>query len=215
MVVLDEAFDLDPAAIGAMIPTLSTREMAQVWYASSPPHADSVVLHGVRRRGRQREGKRLAYFEWSNPADVDPADRDAQYAANPALGVRISEDFIDAERELMRDIPGEFLREVMGVAEEPVAADAVLVPNWDELVDRDSAIVSHHQIALDVSPDRRFSSFGGAGRRGDGRLHVEAWQTRPGTSWVLEVAACVVGEVADPGAYPDGFAGVVVHRAVA
>ena len=103
--------------------------------------------------------------------------------------MRISEDFIDAERELMRDIPGEFLREVMGVAEEPAGADAVLVPNWDELVDRDSVIVSHHQIALDVSPDRRFSSFGGAGRRADGRLHVEAWQTRPGTSWVLEVAA--------------------------
>ena len=74
VVVLDEAFDLDPAAIGAMIPTLSTREMAQVWYASSPPHADSVVLHGVRRRGRQREGSTARLFRvvrtrpmWTRP----------------------------------------------------------------------------------------------------------------------------------------------------
>jgi hypothetical protein len=186
-VVLDEAFDLEAKAVGAMIPTLSTREMAQVWYASSPPHDDSRVLHGVRRRGRAGEGGRLAYFEWSNPADVDPADRDAQYAVNPAMGVRISEDFIDAERELMKDIPEEFLREIMGVAEEPLSDGDGTVPTWSVLVDADSSIASHHRIALDVSPDRKWASFGAAGRRADGRVHVEAWERRPKTDWVLEV----------------------------
>jgi hypothetical protein len=187
-VVLDEAFDLDAKAVGAMIPTLSTREMAQVWYASSPPHEDSRVLHGVRRRGRAREGSRLAYFEWTNPPDVDPSDRDAQYAANPAMGVRISEEFIDAERELMRDIPEEFLREIMGVAEEPLTGDSDLIPNWADLVDAGSKIVSHRQMALDVSPDRRWASFGVAGRRRDGRLHVEAIWRKPDTDWVLDKA---------------------------
>jgi len=188
VVVLDEAFDLNAKAIGSLIPTLSTRRMAQVWYASSPPHEDSRVLHGVCRRGREREGTRLAYFEWANPKDVDPADRDAQYAVNPAMGVRISEDFIDAERELMKDIPEEFLREIMGVPEEPSADGGDLIPNWSQLVDPGSKIESHHRIALDVSPDRRWSSFGAAGRRGDGLFHVEAWEHRPGTNWVLEVA---------------------------
>ena len=135
-----------------------------------------------------REGGRLAYFEWANPPDVDPADRDAQYAVNPAMGLRISEAFIDAERELMADLPGEFLREIMGVAEELPHEAAGTVPNWVLLVDDDSRIVSHHRIALDVSPDRRWTSFGAAGRRSDGRLHVEAWHHRPGTDRVLEVA---------------------------
>ena len=188
VVVLDEAFDLDAKAIGSLIPTLSTREMAQVWYTSSPPHADSRVLHGVRRRGRAREGTRLAYFEWSNPPEVDPADRDAQYAVNPAMGARISEDFIDAERELMKDIPEEFLREIMGVAEEPLESGPALVPTWLELVDKRSEVASHRKLALDISPDRKWSAFGGAGRRADGRLHVESLVCQAGTGWVLERA---------------------------
>lgn len=188
VVVLDEAFDLDAKAVGAMIPTLSTRTRAQVWYASSPPHVDSRVLHGVRRRGQAGEGDRLAYFEWANPAGVDPADRDAQYAVNPAMGVRISEDFIDAERELMKDIPEEFLREIMGVAEEPASEMDTLIPSWPSLVDFESSITSAHRMALDVSPDRRWATFGVAGRRSDGKLHVETAEHRPGTSWVLEWA---------------------------
>lgn len=188
VVVLDEAFDLDAKSMGAMIPTLSTRAMAQVWYASSPPHEDSIVLHGVRRRGRAQEGSRLAYFEWANERGVDPGDRDAQYAVNPALGVRISEDFLDAERELMRDIPAEFAREIMGVAEELLVEEGMLFPTWLELADPGSKIVSHHRIALDVSPDRRWAAFGAAGRRADKLFHVEAWEHRPGTNWVLEVA---------------------------
>jgi len=188
VVVLDEAFDLDAKAVGAMIPTLSTREMAQVWYASSPPHEDSRVLHGVRRRGRACEGSRLAYFEWANPAGVDPADRDAQYAVNPAMGVRISEDFIDAERELMKDIPEEFAREIMGVAEELESGMDELIPSWPQLVEVGSSIATQHRLALDVSPDRRWASFGVAGRREDGRFHVETAHHQPGTSWVLDWA---------------------------
>jgi hypothetical protein len=189
LVVLDEAYDLLAKAVGAMIPALSTREMAQVWYASSPPHSESRVLHGVRRRGRAREGSRLAYFEWANPSDVDPDDRDAQYAVNPAMGVRISEDFIDAERELMKDIPEEFLREVMGVADEPpnLSGDGVVDSVvWAALADEETRIESQRHFALDVSPDRRWASYGVAGRRHDGLLHVETVHREPGTAWVLD-----------------------------
>jgi phage terminase large subunit-like protein len=189
VVVLDEAFDLPAAAIGAMIPTLSTRAMAQVWYTSSPPHADSQVLHGVRRRIRECEGDRLAGFIWENPADVRADDRDAQYAVNPAMGVRISEDFIDAERELMADIPEEFLREVMGVPEEPTGVDTVVpFEVWAASKDETCEITANENLALDVSPDRRWSSFGVAGRRDDGRLRVEVVDRRPGTKWVLDRA---------------------------
>jgi hypothetical protein len=191
VVVLDEAFDLPAKAVGAMIPTLSTRAMAQVWYASSPPHSDSRVLHSVRRRVMACEGDRLAGFIWENPPDVDPADRDAQYAVNPAMGRRISEDFIDAERELMTDIPEEFAREVMGVPEDLDDGEAELVVPaavWAALVDPSSVIATHCCYALDVSPDRRFASFAAAGRREDGRLHVEAPERRPHTAWVIPYA---------------------------
>jgi phage terminase large subunit-like protein len=52
-IVFDEALaSLDGGVIGAMIPTLATRSMAQVWYTSSAPRADSDFLHDVCRRGR-------------------------------------------------------------------------------------------------------------------------------------------------------------------
>jgi hypothetical protein len=182
VVVLDEAFDLDAKAIGALIPTLSTRTMAQVWYASSPPHASSTVLHGVRRRGRDGEGSRLAYFEWANEIGVDSADRDAQYAVNPAMGVRISEDFIDAERELMKDIPQEFSREVMGVAEEPDGFGLRVIPIdvWDAVTNGEARVGSPVVFGVDVAPDRSRAAIAVS----DGGT-VELVDARSGTGWLV------------------------------
>jgi phage terminase large subunit-like protein len=129
---------------------------------------------------------RLFYAEWGLEQGADPEDVDGWYLANPALGIRISEDFVRAELDAMRATPEQFARERLGVPELS-DEEATLVPDWLELVDADSAIVSHHRIALDVSPDRQWAAFAGAGRRKDGRLHVEAWERRPKTDWVLDV----------------------------
>jgi hypothetical protein len=82
--------------------------------------------------------------------------------------------------------PDSFTREALGVWDEGVG----IIPNWDNLADPRSLIVSHRNIALDVSPDRQWAALGWAGRRADGLLHVEAFDGREGTDWALE--ACVL-----------------------
>jgi hypothetical protein len=122
-------------------------------------------------------------------ADIDPADRDAWYRVNPSLGYgRMTEESLKANQKLMS--AAEYLREHLGVPELPEDAEPKVIADdvWAALTDRGSKIESHHCIALDVSPDRRHAAFGAAGRRADGGLHVEAFEHRPRTDWVLGVA---------------------------
>jgi phage terminase large subunit-like protein len=168
VVVLDEAYDLSPQAIGAMIPTLATRSMAQVWYTSSAPHSDSIVLHALRSRGRKGENaERLFYAEWGNEAGTEIDDEEAIYSANPGMGIRISLDYVESERRLMSGIPGEYLRERLGVAEEPLGDQdgPISLARWAERADPTSSIV-----------------------RQDGHYHVEIGRRQPGTDWVLQFA---------------------------
>jgi hypothetical protein len=112
-VYLDEAFLLDDAAMGALLPTLSARPNSQLWYSSSAPHEDSSVLHRVRRRALAGDDPRLFYVEWGNAEGVDPTDREAWARANPAMGIRISVEDIAAEQRSMS--PATFARERLGV----------------------------------------------------------------------------------------------------
>lgn len=123
VVYLDEAFALTPGMMGALLPTLSARPNPQVWYTSSAPLASSSVLHGVRDRGHAGTGDRLFFAEWGCERGVEVDDRDNWYVANPALGIRISEDFIAAELEAMRAMPDEFARERLGVPDLPPSED--------------------------------------------------------------------------------------------
>lgn len=72
---------------------------------------------------------------------------------------------------------------------------------WAQLADPDSLIASHRTWALAVNPSREWASFGVAGRRADGKLHVERYVLDPppdwtstglvrkGTAWVVDEAA--------------------------
>lgn len=183
VVYLDEAFALSAPTMGALLPTLSAVPNPQVWYTSSAPNADSDVLHGVRNRPDD-SSPRLFLAEWACERGADPEDSDNWRRANPAMDIRISEDFVRSEFDAMRSAPEEFARERLGIPDE-LAADSLVVPNWSELADDKSRIASHRCIALDVSPDRKWASFGAAGRRADGRVHVEAFDRRgDGTGWV-------------------------------
>lgn len=119
-IIFDEAFDLDPKSLGAMVPTLAARSMRgdsnpQIWYASSAPHADSVVLHGIRSRAITGDAGRLYYAEWSAEDGTPDDDVHAWYQANPALGIRISEEFVRDEMLALSHSPGEFARERLGI----------------------------------------------------------------------------------------------------
>jgi hypothetical protein len=180
---------LEDATIGALLPTMSARPNPQIWYTSSAPYRDSPVLHRVRARALEGSDPRLFFVEWGNPKGTDPLDREAWARANPAMGIRIDVEDIAAEQRAMS--PAEFARERLGIAED-AEGEGCEIPRWAELADPDSKAVSNHAWSLAVSPlefGPQFACFGLAGRRADGRLHVEALDHRPGTWWVCDRAA--------------------------
>jgi hypothetical protein len=182
-VILDEAFKLPPEAVGALMPTLSARPNPQLWYASSAGHSDSEVLRAVRDRGVKGEATGLCYLEWS--ADPRSASDDPRgwAEANPALGIRISEEHVGRELEAMPET--EFARERLGIWDEPAGADSALaLDSWIACFDGASSALDPVSVGLDVSPDGS-ASISIAGARTDGLTHVEVVENRPGTTWVV------------------------------
>lgn len=220
--IMDEAFNLPATSVDALMPTMSARPNPQLWYGSSA--ADKTIapcehLARVRERGIAGGDPGLFYAEWSIDPHTehcsrdetgavactdhdDPDDPAAWAKANPALGIRISAEHVARERASMGDKG--FLRERLGVGDWPVLAAAqwavISEPRWRALADPGSEMVSRVAFALHAAPDRGWAAIAVAGRRADGRLHLEGVEYRPGTRWVAERAAQLVQRW-DPAAF--------------
>lgn len=187
LVVLDEAFSLPDSVIAAMMPTMAARSMSgspQIWYTSSAGMADSEVLNRIRRRGlaQDHDDNRLAYFEWSADESDDPDDPDTWAKANPALGIRISPDFIAAERRSMDD--EQFMRERLGIWAKPGGSSAIPPRAWSQACDTTSIAGDPVAFGFDVTPLRDVGVIASASRRADGQIHIEIVDRRGGTDWI-------------------------------
>jgi hypothetical protein len=202
LVVYDEAQHLKVEHVAASGPARLANPNSQAWYLGSGGLESSVNAWRMRRRALEGDGGRFAYVEHTaervslvdgrivsvKPADV--LDREAWAEANPAYNWpgRISDESLS---DLFAELGAElFARECLCIWEPEPDIDDAVVPGdvWASLVDSGSEIASHRCYGLDVSPNRGWASFAAAGRRVDGRLHVEAPEHRPGTDWVLEYA---------------------------
>lgn len=196
LLVFDEAMFLSTMAHGALIPTLSAQRNSQVWYAGSAVdqevHEHGLVFTRLRERALEGGSRRLAYFEWSldfeNPSEIPPrvlADRVSWAATNPAYGIRISEEAVDAELDALD--ARAFAVERLGVGDYPDTTAAnespVDLEAFDALADRGSEAGDPVVFAFDVSPSRQ-SSIAVAGRRADGLLHGEIIESHAGTRWL-------------------------------
>lgn len=209
-VILDEAFALGPSEMGSLLPTLSARPNPQVVYGSSAGKCDSNVLRGVRDRGRAGNDPSLVYVEWCAPVVPCASDRcdhrpgaegcalddvEAWRMANPAMGLRITQGHIAAERRALP--PEEFARERLGWWEEPVGAAAGMPLNlW-------AAATSHAKpgalvaLAVDCTPDLAFSTVARATRIREGIL-LDVVAHKRGTSWVAPLVAELRGSTGVP-----------------
>lgn len=196
LVVFDEAMYLDAAAMGAMLPTLSSRPNPQVWYAGSAPLRTSSQWHAVRRRALSGSGGRLAYLEWSvdRPEDLAgdelrrwASDPELWALANPAMGIRITEEFIASELDAMP--LDEFVRERLGVPDpEEVAGDEpVIDPDvWAERTAGGADPLregSRRWLAVEVEVDRASAAIV-AGCMIDGVVHTALVDHQRGSGWV-------------------------------
>ena len=208
-VVLDEAMFLQAHHMGALLPTLSAVEDPQVIYGASAGLAQSEVLRGIRDRGRSGSSDSLAYVEYcSLPEENACLDENCSHAlgvegcalddieylrqSNPALGRRITVDYLLAERQALP--PDEFGRERAGWWDKPDAAGTPLISEeqWAKLVDTQSEPLDPVSFGLYVSSDRSSTAIGVAGYTRDGKIHVgvvpavrsKLVDQLPGTRWI-------------------------------
>jgi phage terminase large subunit-like protein len=126
----------------------------------------------------------LGIFEWSAPPGCSMADVDGWAAANPALGYMITERTIASSYRT--DPEWVFRTEVLcqwsdGSLEGPFPAGT-----WEQGMDPESEIVGQVTACVDVSADQARAHIAFAGRRQDGRPHVEVVASRAGHDWVVD-----------------------------
>lgn len=199
-VIFDEAFKLSPQSLGALIPTMASRSMLadsnpQIWYASSAPMATSAVLHSLRERAADGS-PRLAFAEWSAEESAANDDRDAWYEANPALGIRISEEFVSDELLALSHVPEEFRRERLGIPDKPAGGagpPAIPDDHWSAALDEEYSMgAGAVAFGVDVAPDAAWASIVAVQRRPDGSMHLEVIDHEPGADWLEERLAARV-----------------------
>jgi len=186
-VILDEAYNLSTDAMAALLPTMAARPNPQLWYTSSAPLPLPVsdVLRRLCRRGRAGTSESLAYLEWCADPDLAPDDPEAWQQANPSLGVRMSPEFVLREMEALD--PEGFARERLGVwiDDDEMRARIVVPADWHAGADPKSQIAGRFSFGFAVSVDRSRAAVSVAGRRADGRPHIECVRADKGTAWVV------------------------------
>lgn len=189
VVILDEAFELDDAALASLKPALSARSNPQMWFGSSAPHETSTVLRRVCLRGRGGEADRLTYYEWCADDDAASSDLSGWLQANPGIGYRLTLEYTASELDALED--DDFRRERLGIWSVEVFASVFDLAAWKSLTDGRSVIVDGLVFGLDVSPDKR-AAVSACGFRGDGASHVEVVETFGSTAGVADRVAELV-----------------------
>jgi hypothetical protein len=208
--VMDEALYLSGESMGALIPTLAARSVTgdpQINYGSSAGVLSSDHLRALRDRGRKGGDPSLVWVEWAAPGGWDDPgcaagpeclhavgvegcalDDEALWPlANPALGRRITYDYVRAERRALP--PEEFGRERLGWFTDPASSSGVPLEAWGACADPRSAPAGRPVLMVDASPGSRSAAIVAAMWRPDGLPHLEVVAHGPGTQWIPERAA--------------------------
>lgn len=195
---LDEAQHLPEPAFAALLPSLSARPNPQLWFTGTPPTPDQDGAVFERQRTAALEGSQVHYWaEWSAEPDLDHDDVTALAQANPALGIRQTVDFAEAERADMTDEA--YGRERLGKWDN-VAAQYVISPDqWDRLKmeSADPSSIGTVALGVDVAPNRSVTCISLAGYvedlGDDLQPHtyslVASTAHRDGVGWAVEYIA--------------------------
>lgn len=187
-------------AWSAITHTTMARPDALILGISNAGDASSVVLRHLRLTAHRQLGnpdgldlsaltvppdgddEQVGLFEWSARPDRDGWDRDGWAEANPALGRLITERAIVAQAT---STPAEqFRAEVLCQWSDASAAGPFPLGAWDACRTDVAWDGGEMAVAVDVSWDRSWTHVAMAGRRGDGRTHVEVMVHAAGTGWV-------------------------------
>jgi hypothetical protein len=120
LVVYDEAQELMDEQVEAIMATLSASATGtrQIIYTGTPPYPNcpGEVFRRRRTNSMESPGGHDAWHEWSIDSEpiskIDVTDKKLWYMSNPALGIRLDEEFTEEEQTTMS--PDGFARERLG-----------------------------------------------------------------------------------------------------
>ena len=211
LVVYDEAQELTDDQVEAIMATLSASATGnrQIIYTGTPPYpgCPGDVFRRRRTVSIENAGKRDAWHEWSvagdSIKDIKVDDKTLWYACNPALGIRLSEDFTEEE---MRSMSADgFARERLGWWS-PVlteSADYIIpVDVWDSCMSADKKPDGKTAYGVKISADGAIVCLCGAVIPKEGKARITMIEARPtglGYQWLADwlverydKASCVV-----------------------
>ena len=211
LVVFDEAQELMEEQVEAIMATLSASATGtrQLIYTGTPPYPSCPGEVFRRRRSACMDdpSKHDAWHEWSVEADgiddINVEDRALWYECNPALGIRLSEDFTEEEQRSMG--PDGFARERLGWWSPSIQTRidyAIPTDLWDGCKSSEVAPEGRTAYGVKFSPDGAEVSLCVAVVPKNGEARVELIDRRPtglGTQWLADwlnqrytKASCVV-----------------------
>lgn len=185
MIVSDEAQIMSEKALDAQLATMNTSDFGLAIYIGTPPRPEDPSEAFTRMRTEAWSGtlQDAVWIEIGADPDADPTDRKQWAKANPSFPHRTPvESILRLQRKLSQE---SFLREGMGIWDEDSRAG--VLPGWARRSTRD-APPEPVVIGLSVSLDLEWGSIGAAGVRRDGRVHVDAVERRPGSTWLIAEA---------------------------
>jgi hypothetical protein len=188
--ILDEAQILTEAAMSDLAPTMNQAENPQMILMGTPPKPSDPGETFTNLRSEALAGKSegVVYIEFSAEDDADLDDRAAWRVANPSYPHRTPARAIQRLRKLFSN-DDDFAREALGIWGGTASQSIIDRATWDLRANENSRPDEAFALAVGVSPDRSSASVGFAGRRADGKWHVELDEQRNGVGWVAAYVA--------------------------
>jgi hypothetical protein len=190
--VFDEAQILTEKALEDMVAATNQSRQeagALLFFMGTPPRPTDPGEEFTNRRKKALDGTapNMVYVEFSADEDADPDDRKQWSKANPSFPSRTPVESMERMRENLTD-EDSFKREALGIWDAVTSSRVIDEVTWKRQADPASMPIERLTLSLEVPPGRKWAAVGLAGKRADGRWHVELDEMRNGVDWIIGYA---------------------------